>query len=87
MKSFLILISFISFCFVVYDRLASQIELRFLDKISNINNLIISSLELMQKKLLQKKEMNLKYIYFKNIFTSLKIYYFNFSLIFFKRIF
>lgn len=84
-EEFLILISFIAFCFVTYDNLSSQFQIRFSNKIFNINKLISASLDSIQKKLLQKKEINLKSMYFKNIFVSLKKHYSNFSLKFFKE--
>lgn len=78
-EEFLILISFISFCYLIYIKLSPQINLQFENKVVDLQNSFASSLNSILFNLKQKKELNNKLVKFKFIFESLKIYYKSFS--------
>ena len=76
-EEFLILICFIAFCFVVYSKLTSTIQIRFDEKINTTESLIFESLLKIEKNLESKYYLNKKIIGFKKLFISLKNYYVN----------
>lgn len=79
-EEFLILISFVSFCFVIYAKLSPQISSRLNLKSSSIKKSFSISLNSISDILTQKKNLNLKFNNLKFIFISLKKYYLNFSI-------
>ena len=74
-EEFLILICFIAFCFTIYYKLSTSIQLRFDDKINSDKSLIIESLFKIENNLSNKYFLNKKINKFKNLFILLKNYY------------
>nr|YP_010620056.1 ATP synthase F1 subunit 4 [Rhodomelopsis africana]WAX04069.1 ATP synthase F1 subunit 4 [Rhodomelopsis africana] len=78
-EEFLILISFISFCFVIYEQLGSMLNLRFEEKVLIIKNSLLTSINLISNKLAEQKQLNNKLVYLETNFNLLKKYYLQFS--------
>lgn len=84
-EEFLILISFIGFSFIIYEKLSPNINLRFEEKTSQIHVSLINSLDSIINKLIQKKTLNNKISNLRTIFVSLKNHYLFFSSEFFNH--
>nr|QVQ56636.1 ATP synthase F0 subunit b [Erythrocystis saccata] len=77
-EEFLILLSFLVFCFVTYTKLNTEVSLKFQNKTLDLEQSFLVSLNLLSAKLLEKKILNNNFLTFKLLFTSLKNYYLNF---------
>nr|YP_010619987.1 ATP synthase F1 subunit 4 [Tayloriella tenebrosa]WAX04000.1 ATP synthase F1 subunit 4 [Tayloriella tenebrosa] len=84
-EEFLILLSFICFCFVVYSQLGFSVSLRFKTKTLAIQNSLLISINSISSKLNEKKILNQKIIDFKKNINLLKKYYLKFSIKFLKQ--
>nr|YP_010620240.1 ATP synthase F1 subunit 4 [Deltalsia parasitica]WAX04276.1 ATP synthase F1 subunit 4 [Deltalsia parasitica] len=78
-EEFLILLSFMSFCFVVYKQLGEKINLHFETKTLNIKHSLVISINLISEKLNEMKKLNEKILNLQKNFNSLKKYYLTFS--------
>nr|YP_010620217.1 ATP synthase F1 subunit 4 [Dictyomenia sonderi]WAX04253.1 ATP synthase F1 subunit 4 [Dictyomenia sonderi] len=85
-EEFLILISFISFCFVISEQLGNFVKNHFEAKTDKIKNSLLISLNLIKNVLIESKKINQKIILLQNNFTSLKKYYIKFSTDFFAQL-
>nr|YP_010620125.1 ATP synthase F1 subunit 4 [Melanothamnus gigas]WAX04161.1 ATP synthase F1 subunit 4 [Melanothamnus gigas] len=85
-EEFLILLSFISFCFLVYEKLTSLIELRFFEKSKFIQLQFLTSLNSISEKLLEKQKITLQFIQLPFTFRALKKYYLILSFNFLNKI-
>nr|YP_010620033.1 ATP synthase F1 subunit 4 [Symphyocladia marchantioides]WAX04046.1 ATP synthase F1 subunit 4 [Symphyocladia marchantioides] len=78
-EEFLILLSFISFCFVIYEQLGKIFNSRFESKIVSFKNSFLLSIDSISEKLNVKKKLNVTIIESNKSFNLLKNYYLNFS--------
>nr|YP_010620102.1 ATP synthase F1 subunit 4 [Periphykon beckeri]WAX04138.1 ATP synthase F1 subunit 4 [Periphykon beckeri] len=85
-EEFLILISFISFCFLITQKLGYSINLRFSEKLVLLQTSFSFSLETILVKLKQKKKLNLKYINFSKFIYLLKKHYLLYSTVFLQKL-
>nr|YP_010620079.1 ATP synthase F1 subunit 4 [Pterosiphonia complanata]WAX04092.1 ATP synthase F1 subunit 4 [Pterosiphonia complanata] len=79
-EEFLILLSFGSFCFVIYEKLGSVLNTRFEEKTLFIKNSLLTSIHLISIKLNESKRINKQFIKLKLHFSLLKKYYLKFSI-------
>nr|YP_010620263.1 ATP synthase F1 subunit 4 [Amplisiphonia pacifica]WAX04299.1 ATP synthase F1 subunit 4 [Amplisiphonia pacifica] len=81
-EEFLILLSFISFCFIVYEQLGSLFNSYFETKVLTIKNSLLNSINLISNKLDEKQKFNKKIINFQKNIILIKQYYLKFSITF-----
>ena len=85
-EEFLILISFIGFCFIIHEKLSPLVHVSFQDKIFSLKTITLDSLNNVHSNLVKKKKMNKEIKNFKLLFSCLKNHYLALSKIFLNNL-
>ncbi len=79
-EEFLILLSFLGFCFVIYENLNVSFKNYFIDKTNIIKNSFFISIRNIRLQLIKKRNLNNKMIILNNNFNILKNHYLVFAI-------